>query len=240
MKGRFILKISIGLILILFLIYSISAYAEKDNWVSIGVVNNELWFVDIDSILCEANSCKVWVKMQSRISAKRLPLEDEGYSKSLFDYNCTWMEYRIIETMRYDSSGHVIKSVLPKEQNKKYKIQEPVGKQFHDLVCQKLEQHKKEQRQIRVTEEKKPMPEKQKLITPTFTVQVGAFENISYARSLKMRLNRKGYHTYILHTKKKGDLYKVCIGRFNDRKKAKVLAEKIKKTEGYQTFVTIW
>ncbi|MGQ9569832.1 MAG: SPOR domain-containing protein [Thermodesulfovibrionales bacterium] len=240
MKGSFVLKISIRLILILFLIYSISAYAEKDNWISIGVINNELWFVDIDSILCEANSCKVWVKMLPRISAKRLPLEDEGYSKSLFDYNCTWMEYRIVETTKYDSSGHLIKHVLLKEQNKKYKIEEPVGRQFHDLVCQKVEQQKKEQRQIRDSEEKKPMPKKQKLSTPIFTVQVGAFKNISYARSLKRILNRKGYHTYIIHTKKKGDLYKVCIGRFTDRKEANVLAEKIKRTEGYQTFVAMW
>lgn len=263
MKIIFIFKISVKFFLFLFLIFQVSVYAEKDNWVSVGVINNELWFVDIDSISCKANSCKVWVKILSRTSAKRLPLEGEGYSKSLLDYNCTWMEYLIIETTIYDASGHIIKSVLTKDPIKKYKIQDPVDKQFHDIVCQKTALKKEQQRKTQVYEEKKPVKEKsdrvteeakkeiikkpsKKLSVPpetlkaAFTVQVGAFENVSYARSLKKLLNKKGFRTYIIHTKKKGNLYKVCIGRFSDRKKAKAVAEKIKKTEGYQAFVTTW
>lgn len=260
---RLILKISIKFFLFLFLICLVSAYAEKENWVSVGAIDNELWFIDIDSISCDANSCKVWVKILSRTSAKRLPLVGEGYTKSLFDYNCTWMEYRIVETKRYDSSDRVIQSTLPKDTNKKYKIQEPINKQFHDVVCQKIVLQKEKQKKTQVHEEKKSVKEKSNRVAEeakkeiikkplkvlseppetlktTFTVQVGAFENVSYARSLKEMLNKKGYRTYILHTKKKGNLYKVCIGRFSDRKKAKALAEKIKKKEGYQAFITIW
>ncbi len=263
MINRFILKITIKFFLIFFFIFSAYAFAEKNNWVSVGVINNELWFVDIDSISCEANSCKVWVKILSRTSAKRLPLESEGYTKSLFDYNCTWMEYRIIETTRYDSSGHVIKSTLTKDMNKKYKIHEPMDKQFHDLVCQKVEPQKEQKKRVQVYDEKKPVQEKSNKVTEeakneiikkplkklskppevlktVFTVQVGAFKNVSYAQSLKKVLNKKGYHTYIILTKKKGNLYKVFIGRFSDRKKAKALAEKIKNTEGCQAFVTTW
>ncbi|NWF52931.1 MAG: SPOR domain-containing protein [Nitrospirae bacterium] len=177
----------------------------------------------------------------------------------MFDYNCTWMEYRILETREYDSSGRIIRSVLSKDQNKKFKIQEPVNKQFHDLVCQRINFKKEVKKQIQGHEEKKSikkpfkkLPDKKILSekaisskTPVtlktyFTVQIGAFENISYARTLKNTLNKKGYHTYIIHTKKKGNLYKVCIEKFSDRKKAKALAEKIKKTEGFHAFVTIW
>jgi hypothetical protein len=249
MRNSFFPKIVI--FFFIFFILSVLTFAEKNNWVSIGVIGNELWFVDIDSISCEANSCKVWIKMLSRTSAKRLPLEGEGYIKSLFDYNCTWMEYRILETIEYDSSGHVIRSVLPKDQNKKFKIQEPVNKQFHDLVCQRINVKKEEKKQIQAHEEKK-FPDKKippkKVISSKppitlktyFTVQIGAFENISYAKTLKKTFNKKGYHTHIIRTKKKGNLYKVCIGKFSDRKKAHALAEKIKKTEGFQAFVTIW
>jgi cell division septation protein DedD len=73
-----------------------------------------------------------------------------------------------------------------------------------------------------------------------FTVQVGAFEDASYAEGLKKELNKKGYKVYITTLELKGNekLYKVCIGRFSSREKAEVLSTKIKKKEGLQTFVT--
>jgi hypothetical protein len=75
-----------------------------------------------------------------------------------------------------------------------------------------------------------------------FTVQVGAFSDAYYAKSLRIRLSRKGYYAYttISPLEKKGRLYKVWVGKFSDRGKAEILSEKIKKTEGLQTFVTIW
>jgi len=73
-----------------------------------------------------------------------------------------------------------------------------------------------------------------------FTVQVGAFEDASYAEALKKELNKKGYKVYITTLELKGNekLHKVCIGRFVSREKAEVLSTKIKKKEGLQTFVT--
>jgi len=74
-----------------------------------------------------------------------------------------------------------------------------------------------------------------------FTVQVGAFEDASYAEALKKELNKKGYKVYITTLELKGNekLYKVCIGRFSSREKAEVLSTKIRKKEGLQTFVTL-
>jgi len=73
-----------------------------------------------------------------------------------------------------------------------------------------------------------------------FTVQVGSFEDASYAEALKKELNKKGYKVYITTLKLKGNekLYKVCIGRFSSREKADLLSAKIKNKEGLQTFVT--
>ena len=81
----------------------------------------------------------------------------------------------------------------------------------------------------------------QKPLSPTYTVQVGVFSNIVYARSLQNRLNKKGYHCYIStqNSDKESRLYKVWIGKFSDRKKAASLSEKITRTEHIPTFVTL-
>jgi cell division septation protein DedD len=96
------------------------------------------------------------------------------------------------------------------------------------------------------SEKKEPKEKKQKkLLQPLkpskamFTVQMGAFSDFSHAKSLKRRFNKKGYNAYITSstTLEKGKLYKVCIGKFIEREKAKVLSEKIRNSEGLQTFV---
>jgi cell division septation protein DedD len=69
-----------------------------------------------------------------------------------------------------------------------------------------------------------------------FTVQVGAFKEASYAKALATRLYEKGYAVYVTYDEM---LFKVCIGKFSDREKADSLSEKIKKTEGLQTVVTL-
>ena len=76
---------------------------------------------------------------------------------------------------------------------------------------------------------------------PLFTIQVGAFNDAYYAKALKTRLNKKGYHAFItISSSKKGRFYKVLIGKFINRGKAEMLSAKIKRDEGIQTFVTLW
>jgi hypothetical protein len=78
MQNRYIPKIFINIFTICILLFSVSVYAGN-NWVSIGVIGNDLWFVDTNSIACKENSCRVWIKILSRTSAKRSPLESEGH-----------------------------------------------------------------------------------------------------------------------------------------------------------------
>jgi hypothetical protein len=100
---------------------------------------------------------------------------------------------------------------------------------------------------ISQSEERKPIENKKdKLLQHTkpsktiFTIQVGAFSDFSNAKSLKAMLNKKGYNAFVTFpSRKEGRLYKVSIGKFNDRKKAESLCEKIKKTEGFQAFITL-
>ncbi|MGB9716324.1 MAG: translation initiation factor IF-2 N-terminal domain-containing protein [Thermodesulfovibrionales bacterium] len=74
-----------------------------------------------------------------------------------------------------------------------------------------------------------------------FTIQAGAFSDAFYAKSLMKTLNKKGYPAFItISYLKEKRLYKVFIGKFSERLEAEKLSVKIKKTEGIQTFVTLW
>jgi cell division septation protein DedD len=92
---------------------------------------------------------------------------------------------------------------------------------------------------IRSTKDKSPQPLKP--LKTTFTVQAGSFNDLSRAKDLERRLDKKGYDAHItLSGIKERKLYKVYIGKFADREKAEILSEKIKKTEDLHTFVTLW
>lgn len=131
--------------------FSIPAHAGEHNWVFLGEIEGDLWFIDTDSITCKENTCKTWVKMLSRTSVKKISIENGEYTKSLHEYNCTWREYRILETTKYDSHGNATTSVSP-ESGKKHKVPEPISNILYDLVCKKSNQPKEQQN----TEEKHP------------------------------------------------------------------------------------
>jgi len=96
-------------------------------------------------------------------------------------------------------------------------------------------QSSKETRETEETKKTKETPKARK-----YTVQAGAFKNVSDANILKEKLDKKGYKTYIAlsGTKNHKKLYKVMLGDFATRKEAEILSFKIKKSEGLNTFVT--
>ena len=105
-------------------------------------------------------------------------------------------------------------------------------------------QQAQETKKTQITKETKQTTEtketKKTLKTKRYTVQTGAFKDVSDANALKSRLDKKGYKTYIAPTETKTHkkLYKVMVGDFVTRKEAEVLSIKIKKAEGLKTFVT--
>ena len=80
----------------------------------------------------------------------------------------------------------------------------------------------------------------QKSSEALYAVQVGAFKNSSYAEVLIAQLKEKGYAAYIILSRSKEGkkLHKVCIGKFTEKEKAETLSEKIRNSDGLQTFVT--
>jgi len=73
-----------------------------------------------------------------------------------------------------------------------------------------------------------------------YTVQIGAFKSAADAGRLKTTFEKKGYKPFISQVKdpKGRKIYKVKTGEFRDKKDAEVLALKLKKTEGLQSYVT--
>ncbi len=74
-----------------------------------------------------------------------------------------------------------------------------------------------------------------------YTVQAGAFRSRRDAEALRHRLEAKGYKTYIKReAASKGVIfYKVRIGEFERKKEAEMLALKLRKTNGLNTFVAL-
>lgn len=74
-----------------------------------------------------------------------------------------------------------------------------------------------------------------------YTVQLGAFSNSAEAKRLKAKFDKKGYKSVITSStnKKAQKIFKVKTGEFREKKDAEVLALKLKKTEGLQTYVTL-
>jgi cell division septation protein DedD len=110
-------------------------------------------------------------------------------------------------------------------------VESSVGALHEEAVPQgkKKEQEQKKQKKLEPLKSSKAI----------FTVQTGAFSDFSHAKSLKGRFNKKGYNVYITSsTTAEGKLYRVCIGKFIEREKAKTLSEKIRSSEGLEAFVT--
>jgi cell division septation protein DedD len=123
-------------------------------------------------------------------------------------------------------------------------IQQPQQTQKIQLpgeTQQKETQKAQQNNKAKGTKEVRKIQEPQKIPkTRKYTVQAGAFNDISDANALKTKLDKKGYKTYITssETQKHKKLYKVRIGNFATRKEAEIISIKIKTTEGLNTFVT--
>lgn len=75
--------------------------------------------------------------------------------------------------------------------------------------------------------------------TIIYTVQLGAFKNVSEAENFRNEYDKKGYRTYtvISENKKREKIYKIRTGEFNEKKDAEIFSLKLKKTEGVNSFV---
>ncbi len=73
-----------------------------------------------------------------------------------------------------------------------------------------------------------------------YTVQLGAFKNETEAENFRTAYDKKGYKPYITvsRNKKNEKIYRIRSGEFRERKSAEILAMKLKKTEGLNTYVT--
>jgi cell division septation protein DedD len=261
----------------LILLFAADAHSTEDNWVYISEREDDLWFINTDSIMCKGNICTAWVKRQ--------PLAEKyEYTIEVNEYTCTEMKYKTVRTTTYDSNKNTVRSITPEGQGWNYIVPESISKELYDFVCkktnrqkEKLNTNKKDEEYLTVGklareyEAEKPADSTKKVQLPDaatpeevesksatvedkketslqsqkpsdviFTIQVGAFKNSSYAEALITQLKEKGYAAYIiLSESKEGEkIHKVCIGKFTEKGKAETLSEKIRNSQGLQTFIT--
>jgi cell division septation protein DedD len=76
-------------------------------------------------------------------------------------------------------------------------------------------------------------------LTKRFTLQVGSFMEQSSAQKFVSRLVGKGYPAYLSKTQlpTQDVRYRVRVGAFEDKDKAKILAERLEKEEGLKSFI---
>ena len=232
-------KIIITIFVVVSILFSITIYAGENAWIYITESENSLWFIDTEAINCQGNICRARVKVSS--------IGENKYMISFYEFNCAGAEYKILHTNEYDSYGNIINKFIPTKPGRMGIIPESMGEKLSNFVCQKVVLDEKQQNEDRkyekeVTEGKLEWAKKGEEVEKSgiFTVQASAFRNASYAKAFETRLKEKGYSAYIIRSEsKEGEkLYKVYIGKFTDREKAKTQCEKIRNSEGIQTFVT--
>jgi cell division septation protein DedD len=79
----------------------------------------------------------------------------------------------------------------------------------------------------------KQSPPKKPLL---YTIQVGAYKTMAYAKKLQKSLKQKGYDAFVTRNAKK--IYRVQVDRFNSKEDAVKLAQRIKTKEKLKNFVT--
>lgn len=73
-----------------------------------------------------------------------------------------------------------------------------------------------------------------------FVVQIGAFNDLSNAKAFRKKLEEKGYNAYIIfsESENKKDPYKVCVGKFINKKDAENFSNEINRNENTKSYVT--
>jgi cell division protein FtsN len=215
--------------------FYVTPYAAEDIWVYISEKDNNLLFIDSNTIICREYICRALVKLPSK--------EQEEYATTLYEYNCTGMQHRIMETTKYDSHRNVMSKSSPTKPEWIEIVPGSIHGELISFVCRRAGLQKKERSMSKKDNEETGSKQllkqdmKNSVIT---TVQVGAFGIFSNAETLAIKLHKKGYKAYIVYPASEGEkiLYKVCVGHFTDKKKAKTLSEQIRKAEDLETFIT--
>jgi len=223
-------------ILIIVLMFScVTLYAAEDIWVYISEKDHNLLFIDPDTIICREYICRALVKLPSK--------EQEEYATTLYEYDCTGMQHKILETTKFDSYGNVIERSSPTKPEWIGIVPGSIHGELRSFVCRRAGLQKKERSMSKKdneeTDSKQLLKQNMKNSVIT-TVQVGAFGNFSNAETLAIKLHKKGYKAYIVYPASGGEkiLYRVCVGHFTAKKKAKILSEQIRKVEDLETFIT--
>ena len=169
-----------------------------------------------------------WRDTSHNLVAKKAEVENQ--KQVLGQKNNQMMESQSQVSVSPDESATVALNE-EKESQKEKKVE---GKTLQSRTTEQTKQLQPLQKTMQNRQAAKPSNQ-------VFTVQAGIFQKETNAKNLKKMLHEKGYDASIITSKSKNGLtlFRVCIGQFNDRKKAEDIAKKIKDKESMPTFVTV-
>jgi len=230
-------KIIIAALIIVSMLFVVTAYAVESTWVYIDGKESKMCSVDSDSIACKGYICRALIKLS--------PKEKEEYVTNLYEYDCMGMQHRILQTTKYDSRGNVMSKFTPPRPEWMNTIPESIDGGLRSFVCKKANLQQEQQNTNK--EDKRAKVNKKRILkegateSGMITIQVGAFRNFPYAEALAKRLYEKGYKAYIAYpgAEDKTMFYRVCVGQLTTRKEAKILSERIRKAENLETFLAV-
>src|SRR4030067_3339696 len=93
-------KSIISILIIVLMFFCVTLHAAEDIWVSTGEKDHNLLFIAPDTITCQEYVCRILLKLPST--------EKDKHTITLYEYDCTGMQHRILSTTKYDSYGNVL------------------------------------------------------------------------------------------------------------------------------------
>ena len=228
-------KSIISILIIVLMFFCVTLHAAEDIWVYISEKDHNLLFIDPDTITCQEYVCRILLKLPST--------EKDKHTITLYEYDCIGNQHKILETTKYDSRGNIMSKSPPIKPDWIEIVPGSIHRELRNFVCRRAGLQKKvrsiSQKDNKETDPAQSLKQDVKN-SGIITVQVGAFEKFSNAESLAIKLHKKGYKAYIVYPASGGEkiLYRVCVGHFTAKKKAKILSEQIRKVEDLETFIT--
>ncbi len=110
-------------------VHNDSAYAQSlDRWKKLSVSGNTEYDVDIQTLdFSQGNSVSLWIKI--------INTDDQSYSKSNFELNCSEKKIKSASAINYGIDGAVIGSIP--EQDWSHIVPETIGETIYNAMCGK-------------------------------------------------------------------------------------------------------
>src|SRR4030067_1257675 len=128
-------KSIISILIIVLMFFCVTLHAAEDIWVYISEKDHNLLFIDPDTITCQEYVCRILLKLPST--------EKDEHTITLYEYDCTGMQHKILETTKYDSRGNIMSKSPPIKPDWIEIVPGSIHRELRNFVCRRAGLQKK-------------------------------------------------------------------------------------------------